>query len=111
MVGPRFEQIVEEFQGRLADFVTAHLGMHVIDRTDRFTLIGSNARRGKLTLFDAEGPRERGALGHVALRVPDLETALAAIAHFDLDPPPRILISGSLYLAGEVLRANGTPPA
>ena len=31
--------------------------MHVIDRTDAFTLIGSDARRGKLTLFDAEGPR------------------------------------------------------
>ena len=63
----------------VADFATAHLGMHVIDRTDRFTLIGSNARRGKLTLFDAEGPRERGALGHVALRVSDLETALAEL--------------------------------
>jgi hypothetical protein len=33
--------------------------MHVIERTDRFTLVGSDARRGKLTLFDAEGPRER----------------------------------------------------
>jgi catechol 2,3-dioxygenase-like lactoylglutathione lyase family enzyme len=63
----------------VADFATAHLGMHVIDRTDRFTLIGSNARRGKLTLFEAEGPRERGALGHVALRVSDLETALAEL--------------------------------
>ena len=56
----------------IAAFVTAHLGMHVIDRTDRFTLVGSNARRGKLTLFDAEGPRERGALKHVALRVSSL---------------------------------------
>lgn len=27
------------------------------------------------------------------------------------ETPPRILIGGSLYLAGEVLRANGTPPA
>ena len=43
--------------------------MHVIDRQDNFTLIGSDARRGKLTLFDAEGPRERGAFKHVALRV------------------------------------------
>ena len=53
----------------VADFATANLGMHVIDRTDTFTLVGSNARRGKLTLFDAEGPRERGAFKHVALRV------------------------------------------
>jgi catechol 2,3-dioxygenase-like lactoylglutathione lyase family enzyme len=63
----------------LADFATAHLGMHVIDRTDRFTLVGSDARRGKLTFFDAEGPRERGALKHVALRVNDLAGALAKV--------------------------------
>ena len=56
----------------IADFVTTRLGMHVIDRTDTFTLVGSNARRGKLTLFDAEGPRERGALAHVGLRVSSL---------------------------------------
>jgi hypothetical protein len=53
--------------------------MHVIDRTDAFTLIGSNARRGKLTLFDAEGPREQGALKHVALRVSSLRDALAEL--------------------------------
>ena len=47
--------------------------MHVIDRTDAFTLVGADARRGKLTLFAAEGPRERGALKHVALRVVDLD--------------------------------------
>jgi dihydrofolate synthase/folylpolyglutamate synthase len=41
----------------------------------------------------------------------DLESALAAIARFELDPPPRILITGSLYLAGHVLAVNGTPPA
>ena len=41
----------------------------------------------------------------------DVETALAAIARFDLEAPPRILITGSLYLAGDVLAMNGTPPA
>jgi catechol 2,3-dioxygenase-like lactoylglutathione lyase family enzyme len=60
----------------IADFLTTHLGMHVIERTDRFTLVGADARRGKLTLFDAEGPRERGALKHVALRVNDLNGVL-----------------------------------
>ena len=40
----------------------------------------------------------------------DIAAALARIAELDLDPPPRILITGSLYLAGEVLAANGTPP-
>jgi dihydrofolate synthase / folylpolyglutamate synthase len=39
-----------------------------------------------------------------------IEAALAAVARFELDPPPRILITGSLYLAGEVLKANGTLP-
>jgi catechol 2,3-dioxygenase-like lactoylglutathione lyase family enzyme len=59
----------------IADFVTDRVGMHIVDRTDAFTLVGSNARRGKLTLFAAEGPREPGALKHVALRVSSLEEA------------------------------------
>jgi catechol 2,3-dioxygenase-like lactoylglutathione lyase family enzyme len=63
----------------ITDFVTERLSMHVIERTDKFTLVGTDARRGKLTLFDAEGPRERGALEHIALRVNDLEQALAAL--------------------------------
>jgi catechol 2,3-dioxygenase-like lactoylglutathione lyase family enzyme len=72
----------------IADFVTVHLGMHVIDRTERFTLLGSNARRGKITLFDAEGPRERGALDHVAFRVSDLAAALAELpASLRVDRP------------------------
>lgn len=63
----------------LADFVCDHLGMHVIERTDDFTLVGSDARRGKLTLFSAEGPREPGVLERVVLRVSDLATALEAL--------------------------------
>jgi catechol 2,3-dioxygenase-like lactoylglutathione lyase family enzyme len=63
----------------VADFVVGHLGMHVIDRTAAFTLVGADARRGKLTLFTAEGPRDRGALEHVALRVRDLERALGEL--------------------------------
>src|SRR6266480_611180 len=59
----------------IADFVTEKVGMHVVDRTDAFTLVGSDARRGKLTLFAAEGPRDPGALRHVALRVSNLERA------------------------------------
>jgi dihydrofolate synthase/folylpolyglutamate synthase len=39
-----------------------------------------------------------------------LEGAIAAAGKLDLEPAPRILITGSLYLAGEVLSANGTPP-
>jgi catechol 2,3-dioxygenase-like lactoylglutathione lyase family enzyme len=64
---------------RIADFVTEHLGMHVISRTDAFTLVGADARRGKLTLFTAEGPREPGPLRHIALRVSSIERALAQL--------------------------------
>ena len=53
----------------LAAFLCDHLGMHVIEETDTFTLAGVDAKLGKLTLFDAEGPRERGALQRIALRV------------------------------------------
>jgi catechol 2,3-dioxygenase-like lactoylglutathione lyase family enzyme len=63
----------------LADFLTGHLGMHEIDKTEKFTLVGSDARKGKLTLFDAEGPREPGVLERVVLRVSDLEAALAEL--------------------------------
>jgi len=64
---------------RLADFLVAHAGMHVVDRTERFTLVGSDARRGKLTLFAADGPRDPGVLSRVGLRVFDLDEALAAL--------------------------------
>lgn len=40
----------------------------------------------------------------------NLDEALDAVRKLDLEPPPRILITGSLYLAGDVLRENGTPP-
>jgi catechol 2,3-dioxygenase-like lactoylglutathione lyase family enzyme len=63
----------------LADFLVDRLGMHVIDRTDAFTLVGADARRGKLTLFAADGPREPGVLARVGLRVFDLDEALAEL--------------------------------
>jgi dihydrofolate synthase/folylpolyglutamate synthase len=40
-----------------------------------------------------------------------LADALTRVAQLKLDPAPRILITGSLYLAGEVLAANDTVPA
>ena len=57
----------------IVEQATRELGMHVIAQESNFTLIGSDALRGKLTLFDAEGPRERGAFKHVALRVNRLD--------------------------------------
>jgi len=39
-----------------------------------------------------------------------VEDALKKIAALHWEAPPRVLITGSLYLAGEVLDLNGTPP-
>jgi dihydrofolate synthase/folylpolyglutamate synthase len=49
-------------------------------------------------------------LGIAAMARDDLASALDSAGKLDLDPPPRILITGSLYLAGEVLKANGALP-
>jgi dihydrofolate synthase/folylpolyglutamate synthase len=40
-----------------------------------------------------------------------VEAALRMLAGLAYEIPPRILIAGSLYLAGHVLALNGTPPA
>jgi dihydrofolate synthase/folylpolyglutamate synthase len=39
-----------------------------------------------------------------------IEPALRALAKLVYEVPPRIMITGSLYLAGHVLALNGTPP-
>lgn len=42
--------------------------------------------------------------------MPGVTEALARLASLAYETPPRILITGSLYLAGHVLAENGTPP-
>jgi dihydrofolate synthase/folylpolyglutamate synthase len=42
---------------------------------------------------------------------PGVQAALRSLAKLAYEVPPRILITGSLYLAGHVLGLNGTPPA
>lgn len=59
-------------------------GLREIERTDAFTLLGADAREGKLTLFAAEGPREAGALEAVIVTTPDLEGALGRADARDL---------------------------
>jgi dihydrofolate synthase/folylpolyglutamate synthase len=39
----------------------------------------------------------------------DVEAALHSLARLAYEVPPRIIIAGSLYLAGHVLSVNGTP--
>ncbi|HEY3796104.1 MAG TPA: folylpolyglutamate synthase/dihydrofolate synthase family protein [Bradyrhizobium sp.] len=50
------------------------------------------------------------ALGMRVETSPGIEAALQSLARLAYEVPPRILITGSLYLAGPVLAANGTPP-
>lgn len=101
-------------------FCERHLGMHVIDRQENFTLIGTNARRGKLTLFAAEGPRERGAFEHVGLRVSDLAAARAELPDgtpdvFDVGEGVRLtLVAGKTdveYDLDHVALQTGDPSA
>jgi dihydrofolate synthase/folylpolyglutamate synthase len=66
-----------------------------------------NAEKGLTAEAVADAAR---AIGLAATSRDNLDEALDAARKLDLDPPPRILITGSLYLAGEVLRENGTPP-
>jgi dihydrofolate synthase/folylpolyglutamate synthase len=50
------------------------------------------------------------ALGMRMETSPGVEAALRSLTRLAYEVPPRILITGSLYLAGHVLAANGTPP-
>ena len=50
------------------------------------------------------------ALGMRVETSSSVEAALRSLTRLAYEVPPRILITGSLYLAGHVLSANGTPP-
>jgi dihydrofolate synthase / folylpolyglutamate synthase len=53
------------------------------------------------------------AARHLGMRVETaagVEAALRSLTRLAYEIPPRILITGSLYLAGHLLAANGTPP-
>jgi dihydrofolate synthase / folylpolyglutamate synthase len=51
------------------------------------------------------------ALGMRVENAASVEAALQTLSRLAYEIPPRILITGSLYLAGHVLAVNGTPPA
>lgn len=64
-----------------AEFLTSHLGFHVVDRTERYTLVGAGGRIGKLTLFDAPDgskPRPR-VIERINIRVEDPDSAAARL--------------------------------
>jgi catechol 2,3-dioxygenase-like lactoylglutathione lyase family enzyme len=68
-----------------ADFLTSYLGFHVVDRTDRYTLVGAGGRIGKLTLFDAPDGTEPipGVIERILVRVDDPDSAAARLPEAD----------------------------
>ncbi len=89
----------KDAQGFLANF--AGLTRHII----AVRIPGEENAMALDTLADAA--RQIGMRVETAASV---EAALGAIAKLAYEVPPRILITGSLYLAGHVLRENGTLP-
>jgi catechol 2,3-dioxygenase-like lactoylglutathione lyase family enzyme len=66
-----------------AGYLTTHLGFHVVDHTDRYTLVGAGGRLGKLTLFDAPQGTipSPGEIESIIIRVADPEAAAARLPH------------------------------
>ncbi len=62
------------------------------------------------TVPAAELAEIAGSVGIPSIARDTVESALTVAGRLDLVPSPRVLVTGSLYLAGEVLAANGTPP-
>jgi dihydrofolate synthase/folylpolyglutamate synthase len=62
------------------------------------------------SLAPAEIVKTAKDIGIPAEAADGIEDALTKIGQLSLIPPPRILIAGSLYLAGEILKRNGTLP-
>ncbi len=88
-----------EDRAPLSAFLCDHLGMHVIEETASFTLVGVDAKLGKLTLFEADGPRGPGVLERVVLRVGDVE-AVAGTLPVDVEREA----GGVVFTAPEGLR-------
>jgi catechol 2,3-dioxygenase-like lactoylglutathione lyase family enzyme len=60
-------------------FLCEHLGMRELARDADRVVVGAGGRAATLSLIAAEGPRERGALRRLVLRVADVERAVAAL--------------------------------
>jgi catechol 2,3-dioxygenase-like lactoylglutathione lyase family enzyme len=74
-------------RGAATDFLTSHLGFHVIDHTGRYTLVGAGGRVGKLTLFDApEGVEPSpGVIERINIRVADAQTAVRLLSEVEVE--------------------------
>ena len=74
-------------RGAATDFLTSFLGFHVVDHTDRYTLVGAGGRVGKLTLFDApEGVEPSpGIIERINIRVADPQSAARLLSEVEVD--------------------------
>ncbi len=79
-------------RGVVQAFLVEELGLRVIAQEAHFTLLGGDARRGKLTLFDAPGPREAGPLAEVVLSVPECAATVDRLGSTTVDAGEGIVI-------------------
>jgi dihydrofolate synthase/folylpolyglutamate synthase len=85
------EGFLRNFAGLARALIAVPIGQ---EKTIAPDALAASARRVGITAQSAAG----------------IEDALDMVRALELAPPPRVLITGSLYLAGAVLAANGTPP-
>ncbi len=112
---PAAGKVLSQWTQSVRPQLPLHLVIGMLHSKDHAGFLRSFPRGTRMTMVDiaghsAEPPEQLRQLaeqaGMVADVVPDVPSALQAIA-----APTRVLICGSLHLAGEVLRMNGTPPS
>ena len=60
-------------------FLRRHVGMHELERSADWVLVGADPLATKLRLLAAEGPREAGALSRLVFGVADLQRAVTSL--------------------------------
>ena len=114
--------VADFFRARVADDRPFHIVLGLLANKDMAGVLKPFASRAAtLHAVPVPGHPHHGpveiaaaarAAGLTSLAAAGVEPALGWIArHADRGRPPIVLVMGSLYLAGEVLRANGQPPA
>jgi catechol 2,3-dioxygenase-like lactoylglutathione lyase family enzyme len=69
----------------VARTLLSRLPFRVIEETDEFVLVGRSPELGKLTLFRADGPRERGSLVNIGIGIPCATASTTLVAGEGLD--------------------------
>jgi catechol 2,3-dioxygenase-like lactoylglutathione lyase family enzyme len=69
----------------VARTLLSRLPFKVIEETDEFVLVGRSPELGKLTLFRAPGPRDRGTLVNIGIGIPCATASTTLVAGEGLD--------------------------